>query len=405
MKILIFTEFFPPTENAPITGGVEKRTVEFAKRLSRFSEVTVVCSHQPGYQRWSELYGCTVRRYGITYPYCNEGHIIKRLSFAASAFYNCMRKEQPTIIDTTCFLCYLPAGLLSIMKSIPCVITYHEVWTGRWIKMKGFITGILGEIWEWLAIKFPWRRFIAVSQTTADSLSARHISKHRLVVIPNGIDKNILMKNHNKSKVNGNVISCVGRLVAGKQIDVLLDAVSLAKRRGVLVYIKIVGEGPEYKKLRNQAENLGINDQISFLGRLAKNSDVYEVIRSSKVFCLPSEVEGFGITLLETMALGVPFIASDIPVIREVTNGGTGGILCSPGDSAEYCDAIIRLLNRPEYRKKLANEGRQLSKQYNWDILSKRMLNLYKDVLNETNLKSESTGPERFRRRRLRSVK
>jgi glycosyltransferase involved in cell wall biosynthesis len=184
-------------------------------------------------------------------------------------------------------------------------------------------------------------------------------------------------------------------LVAGKQIDVLLDAVSLAKQRGVLVYAKIVGEGPEYKKLRYKAENSGISEQISFVGRLVKNSDVYEVIQSSKVFCLPSEVEGFGITLLEAMALGVPFIASDIPVIREVTNGGAGGILCSPGDSVEFCDALIRLLNRPEYRKRLANEGHQLSEQYNWDILSKRMLNLYKDVLNETNLKSKLAGLER----------
>lgn len=290
-----------------------------------------------------------------------------------------MRMKRPTVVDATSFICYLPVGLLAISKVLPFVVTYHEVWIGRWISLKGLVTGLLGEIWERLTIRLPWHRFIAVSKSTAESLQKNGVPPNRIVIIPIGVNQKNLVKER-KLKGEGNAISCVARLVAGKRIDVLIDAIALAKQRNTFFYAKIVGTGPERERLQYQAGNLGIADQISFMGRLARDSDVHDIVRSSMAFCLPSEVEGFGIVLLEAMSMGVPYIAADIPATREITDGGRGGILVRPGSAIDTYKALVELASSSDFRKRLGREGIEVSRKYDWDVISSRLLELYAEV-------------------------
>src|SRR3546814_1292037 len=72
---------------------------------------------------------------------------------------------------------------------------------------------------------------------------------------------------------------------------------------------------------------LGIADRVQFRGFVERHADVLQTVAASDVFASASQVEGFGIVLVEAMALGVPYVATDIPAHREVT-GAIGRASC-----------------------------------------------------------------------------
>jgi phosphatidylinositol alpha-mannosyltransferase len=84
------------------------------------------------------------------------------------------------------------------------------------------------------------------------------------------------------------------------------------------------------------------------------------------VFVSASQIEGFGIALVEALALGIPYAASDIPAFREVTAGGVGGRLFPPGDVEALATCITELLEPGPGRDAVRAAGRQHAARYHW---------------------------------------
>ena len=168
-------------------------------------------------------------------------------------------------------------------------------------------------------------------------------------------------------------------MVSYKRIDDLIRAVKILKLDFPNVKLKIIGIGPQEEYLKKLSKNLGIEDDINFVGKISNASDLIKVLKSSHVFALPSIAEGFGIVIIEAVAAGIPYVASDIPPIREVTNGGIGGLLCEPKN---YNDLALKI-------KTLFNVTRILATHVS--LIKKKFMALAIRLLSDTDHSNTST--------------
>jgi glycosyltransferase involved in cell wall biosynthesis len=103
------------------------------------------------------------------------------------------------------------------------------------------------------------------------------------------------------------------------------------------------------------------------------------VLREAQALVAPSRAEGFGLPLVEAMAVGVPVVCTDIPAFREVTAGAALSVPVA--DAAALGEALERVLSDPDERARLAAAGRTRSGAFDWDDVARRAWTLYRRVL------------------------
>lgn len=379
MNILLVSEYFPDSGNSEITGGVESRCLNVAKRLSAKNNVTVLTSWREGLKRKDRFGKIKVIRSGSHHKYSNYSGFISRFRFAIAASKEWRNLKDTDIVDGYNFTTYLPAFFIAKKLNIPCIATYHETWVGEWIKNKGVITGPPYELFERIILRQRFDRYISVSGFTKKRLVSRGVDENIIVVVPNGVEmpKNTISKPNKKKKT----VIFVGRLVETKKVDLLLRAMVIVRQKIPGADCIVAGQGPELHKLKQLAADLGIGRHVEFCGFLKSHADVIKQIGSSSVFCSPSILEGFGITLLEAMSLGVPYVCSDIEPYIETTENGKGGLLFRKGDARDLAEKLIILLSDKKRYEKKVSEEKDLIKKYQWDQISDRIEEVYKKAI------------------------
>ncbi|MEP3478024.1 MAG: glycosyltransferase [Fuerstiella sp.] len=162
-----------------------------------------------------------------------------------------------------------------------------------------------------------------------------------------------------------NELLFVGRLTDQKSPETLLNALSIVRRQGNLLRLKMVGTGPLLTALRRQCEQLGLEDVVEFLGQRA---DVPMLMQKATALVLPSKWEGMPNVVLEAMANGLPVIASDVDGIRDVIVDGVTGLLVAPTDPDLLASAMIRMVSQTTLRRNLAKTAMaEVAVNYSWD--------------------------------------
>ncbi|MFI1584051.1 glycosyltransferase [Embleya sp. NPDC020630] len=170
-------------------------------------------------------------------------------------------------------------------------------------------------------------------------------------VLPNPLP----IKPETTSERTAPLVVALGRLSFEKGYDLLLEAwVDVARRRPDW-RLRLYGSGPEEGRLRARASELGLADGVEFAGRTA---DVEGALRDASVFAAPSRAEGFPISLMEAMAMGVPSVAFDCaPGVREIIAHEQNGLLVPRGNTREFTAALERLITDRELRDRLGEQG------------------------------------------------
>ena len=220
---------------------------------------------------------------------------------------------------------------------------------------------------------------ITVSQYCAKRLADLY-GVSNAVVVPELIDLTAWQKAFHASTGAPDqgkfTVLSVCRFYPRKRLDVLLKAASLLRERIPQLEIRIVGNGPEYKKLEQICADLRLESTVRWLGDVSRSELAAEYNRAH-VFCLPSVQEGFGIVFLEAMAAGKPIVAACAAAIPEVVRNG---ILVEPENSEALAEGIIRLYRDPELRSSLAASGLRDVEQFEMSRVSRRFLSAVASV-------------------------
>ena len=178
------------------------------------------------------------------------------------------------------------------------------------------------------------------------------------------------------------VLLGVGRLVAKKGFDVLLEAAARLRDRGQAFTIRIAGDGPESERLTAQCARLGLGDCVQFLGA-CPNPLVRKLLQETDVFVLPCQIDregdrdGIPVVLMEAMAAGVPVVSGDLPALRELVIPGRTGELVPPGDVEALAERLAILLQDPDLRAERAKAGRQwVAEEFALDVNIQRIVNM-----------------------------
>jgi glycosyltransferase involved in cell wall biosynthesis len=158
------------------------------------------------------------------------------------------------------------------------------------------------------------------------------------------------------------VVACtVANLRAQKGYEDLLSAARKVADTTDDVYFLSVGQGVQEQELRQRHVELGLGDRFQFLGH---RTDVMQILAASDIFVMSSRFEGFPVAVMEAMSVGMPVVATSVGGLPDAVSSGVDGILTPPADPAALADAVLRLAEQPEVRRRMAGAASKKAERY-----------------------------------------
>jgi len=240
-----------------------------------------------------------------------------------------------------------------------------------------------------LAILRRWAdACVALDSEMEKEILAAGFSREHVIRMNNGIDtdrfKPCLDKSLAGTSLDLNLkdktfILYTGRFVPQKALHLLLSAMKQAVFSCEDLHLLMVGNGEERDALIRQAEELGIQQHITFIDQV---NDVRPYLHASHIFVLPSLAEGISNSLLEAMSCGLACLATGVGGTTEVLDNGKCGILVPPSNIKELANALIRLGQSAGERARLGDLARQrILDTYDFQVVGEQYHKLYLRLL------------------------
>lgn len=216
-----------------------------------------------------------------------------------------------------------------------------------------------------------------------------HFDCGKLITVYNGIDldkfKPVLSSSEKIKRELGFegvlIVGAVGSLEYRKGHSFLIEAAQHVIESVPKVHFIVAGEGPLLNTLKAKTSSMGISGNFSFIGY---RSDISEVISSFDVFVHPSTEEGFGIAILEALAMGKPVVAFSVGGIPEIIQDCSYARLVTPGDCKGLADAILSFLPINLDQEKLRTEARKsVSEKFAVLDMIRKYESLYKNLISD----------------------
>ena len=169
------------------------------------------------------------------------------------------------------------------------------------------------------------------------------------------------------------IIGVVARLSPEKGVDRAIRTIADLHVKYPNTELHLIGDGPEYEKLKALAVELGVAGIVHFWGYQSDTKRFFEMF---DMLLLPSHSEGFPNVVLEAMAMGVPVAAANVGAVSELLKDGRRGVVLDAVKQEEWADQVAPLLVSKERRRELSRLGRhRIEKYYSFD---QRMLKVFK---------------------------
>ena len=188
-----------------------------------------------------------------------------------------------------------------------------------------------------------------------------------------GIDAHALRERFDLPDNGTRWLVTVARLEKHKGMDTVIEALPAILERAPDVCYAVAGTGPDRERLEKRAHELRLGDRVRFLGGVG-DQDLPAFYNLASLYVGASRraerlgVEGFGISLVEASACGLPVVAGNSGGVPDAVRDGETGILVPPEEPAAIADAICRLLADPAAAKRMGQNGRRAVETYfNWD--------------------------------------
>lgn len=175
------------------------------------------------------------------------------------------------------------------------------------------------------------------------------------------------------------VLISVGRLGKEKNWERLLQAASRVMQDHPNVVLAILGDGPYLKDLDRLTRNLGVSEQVEFIGKVPFDQ-VPDYLKAADLFCFSSLTETQGLVTVEAMAAGLPVVAVEATGTQDVIEDGENGLL-TPDDDHALAQAISRVLENPELRSKLGRASLNTAGEYGSNTQAKKLVGVYEQAI------------------------
>ncbi len=289
--------------------------------------------------------------------------ILRGVSFALFSFLKALRKDYDIIHAHYAIPQGLSGALIKKVRKKPLVITVH-----------GSDLTVLGEskffrpLLKWVLDEADV--IIAVSAYMKGLLIKLGIDAEKIRIIYSGVDSHAMAEGDVRRVV------FIGALVWQKAVDILIEAFKDIKGSFPDAGLLIVGDGPQRKSLESLVSRLGLRD-VEFKGYV---DDLDSLFTSRSVFVLPSRNEGFGLSILEAMARGVPVVASKAGGIPEIVKDGQNGYFFTTANPRSLAEAVKKVFADNDVRARLINGGLETVKNFTWEDMTEETDEVYEEI-------------------------
>ncbi|KAA9407024.1 glycosyltransferase family 1 protein [Haloarcula sp. CBA1131] len=363
----------------PETGGGPVHVRELSSALATYHDCTIdiytraLKKDGKHYTANKELESGKVQLYRLG-PCTEYWNGFGRIASMVTPLPNLLSNNYDLIHGHT-FLPAVPTRLTGALAGTPTVFTIHGTALTTGVgRDESMLAGVKRLIEKQFVLGFDYDSVISVNNEHVDLLENHHPSVH---TIPNGVDYEKFSIDTKRT----DDILYLGRLTARKQVSDLIEAFSIVREEHPDANLRIVGEGPKRGDLEDQTTSLGLEESVSFEGRVPDEA-VPKHYASAKMFALPSAWEGHPLTLLEAWAASTPVIASEVEGIEEFIDHRENGYLVSPGSPDDLAEAIRYALENPSQTRDWGQSARKLVEQeYSWEGVADRTFNLYQELV------------------------
>ncbi len=194
-------------------------------------------------------------------------------------------------------------------------------------------------------------------------------------------------KNHFKKAIapeGEKILTHVSNFRAVKRVEDTIHIFNKVNKK-IPCKLLLIGDGPERPKLETMCREMGLCDDIRFLG---KQDAVEELLALADVFLLPSANESFGLAALEAMACEVPVVSSNIGGIPEVNIDGVTGYLCELGDVDDMAEKVLMILEDEDRHEKFKKAALKQAQKFDLKKILPEYENYYQEIIDKANRKA-----------------
>jgi glycosyltransferase involved in cell wall biosynthesis len=360
----------------PDAGGAEVHLHEILKRLAEDGhEVTYFVSNFPGGAEEDRYDGIRVLRRGRWY---DANYVIPLCVRAFLRDHPC----DLVIEDINKIPFFLP-----VFTRRKVVVVVPHLFGGTVFHETNPVFASYVYLWEKLIPRVYRKcRFVVISPSTKTDLIRRGVRSDRIDVVLCGLDHETYRVIQGVERFAEPTLVHFGRVRKYKSIDVVIKAFALVRERLPNGRLLIIGEGPDRENLARLAGRLGLGASVEFLGAVG-TPELVGLLNRSHLFLNASPKEGWGLTVIEANACGLPVIASARPGLQDSVRDGETGHLVDYGDVRGFADRAIELLTDPEKRGRMSVAAVEWARSFTWQRTGREMKKIFLDAI-ESNRKT-----------------
>jgi glycosyltransferase involved in cell wall biosynthesis len=369
--VVIVGKYYPPS-----FGGIERYTQDVARIASKTSRVTVLVHHK------DDASDSIEENANVTVIRCRTNKIIKAqpVSLSMLSYLRCLR---PDLLHFNAPNFWAAAMVQLSGYKGPIVITHHADVFGR-----PLLKHMVKPIYQRLTRRA--KCVVVNSFKNADFSTDIPRDVRRIVEIPWAIEaegyrfsdaeRELILNERHRRFGHAPIVGFIGRFVRYKGLSVLIEAMSRINHAHAL----LIGSGPLRSEMETQVRTAGVADRIHFLGNLDEQEKI-RTIGMMDMLVLPSTdtTEAFGLVQVEAQLMELPVVATNLPTgITDVTKDGVTGLLVSPNDPSALAEALLRLINNPDFARRLGAAGRARALSlFTMDVFGSRISALFDRVM------------------------
>jgi glycosyltransferase involved in cell wall biosynthesis len=338
----------------PAAGGAELHVFEnFSRLASRGYDVSLACESFAGAPDEEEVQGIRVRRLGSLPAYY------------ARAVALCRRETRDGHFDIVVECLNKLPFFAPLYSHAPVLALCHHLFGSTAFQQVPW--SVAAAVWaaeKLIPSAYGRTPFITISDSSRDDLVLRGIDRARVQVSLCGIRQPGLAIHLDEPRRN--LIVYLGRLAHYKRVDVMLRAAETLRARFPDLELAIIGRGPARAKLEALTRKLGLQGCTRFMG-FVSDAERDALVAEARVCVCPSEKEGWGLTVIESNAVGTPVVAADAPGLRDSVRHEETGYLVEAGDVAGFAERIAALLESDELALRMSRAAYEWSQHFDWE--------------------------------------